>query len=425
MTGIIYKHGGSNLILPPIKMHIQDFHIAGINYKKSDANVRGQFAVTDDAYSAVLAQSAQAGISEVFVLSTCNRTEIYGVCSTQDELIDLLCNHTAGSKEEFLENCYIKSGWQAVEHLFNVGAGLDSQILGDYEIVGQLKQAARFSKENNCVGPFIERLVNTVLQASKEVKNQTKLSAGTVSVAYAAVQYIKETIGSADDTNILLVGTGKIGRNTCRNLVDYLGTKNITLANRTEETAMQLANELGIQHASINNLDALAKEAGVIIVATNASRPVILKEHIEGAGKKILIDLSIPNNIDTSVSELAGVDLINVDGLSKINDRTLRKRMAEVPKAKSIIVKHIHEFVDWCMMRRNAPALKAIRQKMLDMQTCPMFSPHLKNKNASAAVNEQAIQQHINNMAAKMRSHHQPGCFYIQAINDFIAAHAD
>lgn len=425
MTGIIYKLNSPNLPLQPAKMYIQDFHIAGVNYKKSDANVRGQFAVSDEAYNAILSQSAQSGISEIFVLSTCNRTEVYGICSSPDELIDLLCNETPGSRKEFRENCYVKSGWEAVEHLFNVGAGLDSQILGDYEIVGQLKQAAKLSKENNCLGPFMERLVNTILQASKEIKNQTRLSAGTVSVAYAAVQYIKENLAAVKDINILLVGTGKIGRNTCRNLVDYLDTKNITLVNRTEETAAQLANELGLEYASINNIKNLSQQADVIIVATNASKPVILKEHVAGAGKKILIDLSIPNNIDTAVKELPDTDLVNVDDLSKINDVTLQKRVAEVPKAKAIIVKYIHEFVDWCMMRRNAPALKAIRQKMLEMQTCPMFSMHFKSKEGFPSVNEQVIQQYINNMAAKMRSHHQPGCFYIQAINDFIAAHAD
>ena len=407
-------------------MDIQDFHIAGINYKKSDAGMRGQFAVTDNAYNFILQQSPEKNISEVFVLSTCNRTEIYGIASSSNELIDLLCNHTQGSKEDFLENCYIKSGWQAVEHLFNVGAGLDSQILGDYEIVGQMKQAARVSKENNCIGSFLERLVNTVLQASKEIKNQTELSAGTVSVAYAAVQYIKETLATVEDKSILLIGTGKIGRNTCRNLVDYLGTKNITLVNRTEEKAGQLAEKLGIKYSSSENTKQLIKNSDVIIVATNATKPILFKEDVEGYGEKILIDLSIPNNIDTATKNLPGINLVNVDGLAKINDYTLQKRITEVPKAKSILVKHIHEFVDWCMMRRNAPALKAIKQKMLDMQQCPMFlSSQSKTKDEFITVDEQTIQQLINSMATKMRTQHQPGCFYLEAINDFISAHAD
>lgn len=405
-------------------MDIQNFHIAGINYKKSDAAMRGRFAVSENTYQAILAESKPRNIPEVFVLSTCNRTEIYGIASSADELIDLLCNNTQGTRDDFAENSYVKSGWQAVEHIFNVGAGLDSQILGDYEIVGQLKQTAKFSKEQKCLGSFLERLVNTVLQASKEIKNQTSLSAGTVSVAYAAVQYIKENLENTSDKNILLIGTGKIGRNTCRNLVDYLETKNITLVNRTEENARLLAKELGIKYSSASNVKRIASKADVIIVATNAPSPILNKTVLEGMEDKILIDLSIPNNIDTNVTELKGMKLVNVDGLSQINDSTLQKRIAEVPKAKQIIVKHIHEFVDWCMMRRNAPALKAIKEKMLELQQCPMFS-NAGNNLAHSKENAEVIQQFVNSMAAKMRKQHKPGCFFIEAMNDFISAHAD
>ena len=130
------------------------------------------------------------------------------------------------------------------------------------------------------------------------------------------------------------------------------------------------------------------------------------------------------NNIDTNVTELKGMKLVNVDGLSQINDSTLQKRIAEVPKAKQIIVKHIHEFVDWFMMRRNAPALKAIKEKMLELQQCPMFS-NAGNNLAHSKENAEVIQQFVNSMAAKMRKQHKPGCFFIEAMNDFISAHAD
>ncbi len=138
--------------------------------------------------------------------------------------------------------------------MFEVGAGLESQILGDYEIVGQLKQAVKFAKDNGCIGAFIERLVNNVLQSAKAIKNQTALSGGTVSVSFAAVQYLKKHVNNVKNKNILLLGVGKIGRNTCRNVVDYLDTKNVTLINRTENKAAQLSAELGLQHASLNEL---------------------------------------------------------------------------------------------------------------------------------------------------------------------------
>ena len=189
----------------------------------------------------------QYGIKELFVLSTCNRTEIYGFAENAANLCELLCTQTQGSLANFIEMSYIKNGRQAIEHLFDVAAGLDSQILGDYEIIGQIKQSVKFSKQNNFIGAYLERMVNGVLQSSKAIKNTTELSGGTVSVSFAAIQYIKEHITNLADKKILLLGTGKIGRNTCKNLVDYLQTKNITLINRTETKAAELATELGLK----------------------------------------------------------------------------------------------------------------------------------------------------------------------------------
>src|SRR5215216_1578663 len=230
--------------------NISNFFITGINYKKSDACTRGQYAISNEQYSSLLNEAAKLGLNELFVLSTCNRTEIYGFAQNIQQLIHLLCSQTQGCIATFKNLAYIKSGEKAVEHLFQVAAGLDSQILGDYEIVGQIKLAAKFSKEHGFIGAFTERLVNSVLQSSKLIKNNTELSGGTVSVSFAAVQYIRNRVTDFSTKNILLLGVGKIGRNTCKNLVDYLENKNITLINRTEEKATALALELSLRSAS-------------------------------------------------------------------------------------------------------------------------------------------------------------------------------
>jgi glutamyl-tRNA reductase len=398
---------------------INQFYIAGINYKKTDASVRGQFAITQEHYTALLEKAASKNISELFVLSTCNRTEIYGLANA-DTLINLLCSETAGSINTFKELAYIKQGAEALKHLFDVGAGLDSQILGDYEIVGQLKQSVKFAKEHGFVGTFLERLINTVLQSSKAIKSQTELSGGTVSVSFAAVQFLRENVVNASDKKIVLLGTGKIGRNTCKNLVDYLGTKNITLINRTEDKASDLANELGLLFATAENALQQIHDADIIIVASNAEEPIILKQHIVNSSNKILIDLSIPYNIDPAVKELSNVILVNVDDLSKINDATLQKRLAEVPEANNIIASHIEEFFDWYSMRKNVPVLKAVKQKLTDMHQCNLFLTAYPHLNINSSNPNTAIQKVVNNMALKMRQQHQPGCNFIQAINDYI-----
>ena len=272
--------------------NISNFFVAGINYKKSDACVRGQFAIATEQYTNILFKAGVQGLNEIFILSTCNRTEIYGFANSSKQLVELLCSETLGEKETFLQSSYIKNGTDAIEHVFNVGAGLDSQILGDYEIVGQLKNAVKFSKEHGFVGAFTERLINCVLQSSKLIKNNTELSGGTVSVSFAAVQYIKQVVVNPSLKNILLLGVGKIGRNTCKNLVDYLDTKKITLINRSPDKAEELAQELGLRSASLENLHGEIAKADIILVATNSPEPTILKEHVDGGGEKLIIDLS-------------------------------------------------------------------------------------------------------------------------------------
>jgi glutamyl-tRNA reductase len=403
------------------------FFIAGINYKKTDASVRGQFAINNTQYANILAIAPSFGLSEFFILSTCNRTEIYGFADNACQLIEILCSQTQANKETFKELCYVKQGAEAIQHIFEVGAGLESQILGDYEIIGQLKLAVKFAKENGFVGAFTERLVNSVLQSTKVIKNKTALSGGTVSVSFAAVQYIKKNITNIANKNILLLGIGKIGKNTCKNLVDYLNTKNITLINRTEEKAKELADELGLQSALMNDLSACVQTSDIILVATNSNDPIIVKSQLENFGDKLIIDLSIPYNVEKDAQDLPNVTLINVDQLSKLKDETLQKRTAEIPAAKAIIAAHKDEFLEWSYMRKNVPFIKAVKQKLHDMHSCELYlssyASYTSNNTSLNLVNAQAIQKVIKTMAVKMRQQHHPGCSYIEAINDFITTH--
>jgi glutamyl-tRNA reductase len=401
-------------------MHLSQFFVIGINYKKTDATIRGQFAINTDQYSSLLEKANGLDIHEIFVLSTCNRTEVYAVAPSAAVLIELLCSETVGTISTFKELCYIKQGQEAVEHIFSVGAGLDSQILGDYEIVGQMKLALKFSKEKGFIGAFMERLFNTVLQSSKEIKTQTALSGGTVSVSFAAIQFLKQHIFDFSDKKIVLLGTGKIGKNTCKNLVDYLHTSNITLINRTAEKALELAEELNLQTAPIEALEQQIEAADIVIVATNSEQPVITKASLINSNPKVLIDLSIPNNIETSAKELNHILLANVDDLSKINDATLQKRIDEVPKAKAIIRKFMGEFYEWNCMRKHASVLRALKQKLHDIHQCNLFLSAFEF-DATPIIDADYIQKVVNNMAVKMRHQHTPGCNYIEAINDYIA----
>jgi glutamyl-tRNA reductase len=412
---VIHKRMNSNEY-----KHISNFYVAGINYKKTDACIRGQFAIATEQYDTILTLAAEKGLNELFILSTCNRTEIYGFAQSSDQLIGLLCSQTIGDATAFKKAAYIKKGQQAVEHTFNVGAGLDSQILGDYEIVGQLKTAARFAKERGFIGAFTERLINCVLQASKLIKNSTALSGGTVSVSFAAVQYLRDTVKDISSKNILLLGVGKIGRNTCKNMVDYLETKNITLINRTTEKAAELAGELGLKHAPLATLDQQIEQADILLVATNAAEPTILKHHLEGRSSKLIIDLSIPYNVEAAAQQLPNVQMINVDDLSRLKDETLKKREAEVPKAKGIIGELMIEFMDWYDMRKHVPLLKDLKDKLKAIYSHPQ-NLHLTTITCPKKIDVQ-IQRVLNDTAGKIKVNNQRGCQYINAITEFISA---
>ncbi len=403
---------------------LSKFFIAGINYRKTDALIRGQFAVNPEQYNRILETAPDFGVEEFFLISTCNRTEIYGFADEAMQLIRLLCTQTEGTVDQFTQLSYIKCGHEAIHHLFTVGGGLDSQILGDYEIVGQIKQAAKLAKQHDRINAFTERLVNSMLQSSKAIKNNTALSDGTVSVSFAAVQYIRKYIKGIKSKKILLLGTGKFGRNTCKNLVDYLGTKNITLINRTEEKATALAAELGLQSAPLEELQQHITTADIILVATNASEPTILKSYLNGLNHKLIIDLSIPYNVEQSSKELANVTLVNVDELSKLKDETLAKREAEVPKAKAIIAEHISEFIDWYQMRKHVPVLKAVKTKLKEIHTSPFYIT-LQPHHTACNKTDEKIQRVINGMATKMKEQNQRGCYYIEAINEFMATGTD
>jgi glutamyl-tRNA reductase len=400
-----------------VEKSLPDFWIAGINYKKTDATIRGQYAINNDQYASILSRAENYGLKEFFILSTCNRTEIYGLTSNVDILVDLVCSETVGDKQTFQQLSYIKNGAAAVEHLFNVTAGIDSQVLGDYEILGQVKQAAKFSKSRGYVGPFMERLINSAIQSSKAIKNSTDLSGGTVSVSFAAVQYIRENVADYKHKKILLLGTGKIGRNTSKNLVDYLHNKNITLINRSIEKARVLAADTGLQYAPIEDVADYIRQADIIITSTSSPQPILAKNDLQGCGDKLIIDLAIPYNVDPSVSELENVQLLNVDELSRMKDENLKKREAELPKAEAIIETHIAEFLEWLEKRKHVPVLKALKSKLQQIDKCPFIN----SLRYGMSADEHRIQKVINSTAIKLQTHDDRGCRYIEAINEFIS----
>ena len=350
-------------------MPLEDFHFnlynIGVSYKKADAHTRGKYSLTKDSQVALLQEAKSLGLDGVLVLSTCNRTEITGFAQHPYQLIELLCKYSDGDVEEFARISNVYKNKDAVSHLFRISTGLESQILGDYEIVGQLKLAFKQAKLVETSNAYLERLMNLVFQASKKVKNQTKLSSGTTSVSYAAVQYMINNLPDYNSKNILVFGLGKMGKHTCKNLAEYTKNKSVTLINRTEEKATNFVKEHpSINKSTIENLKEEVSKANVLIVSTGSDKPTITEDHVNSDQELLILDLSMPENVDASVKEFEGITLVNVDQLSKITDETLTLRQKEIPLAEAIIETHKEEFNEWLNHRKLTPAINALKESL-------------------------------------------------------------
>ena len=248
--------------------------------------------------------------------------------------------------------------------MFRVGTGLDSQILGDFEIISQLKNAFVKSKELDLANAFLERLVNAVIQASKKIKNETEISSGATSVSFASVQYIFKNVADIASKNILLFGTGKIGRNTCENLVKHTKHEQITLINRTKEKAERLARKLDVIVKDYADLQLELQKADVVVVATGAQNPTVDKAILNLKKPLLILDLSIPKNVNENVKDIEGVTLVHMDELSQITDETLENRKKHIPAAEAIIDEIKDEFIAWTKQRKFAPTIHALKAKL-------------------------------------------------------------
>lgn len=340
------------------------FYAVGLSYKKADADIRGKFSLDDHSKTTVLEQAKSEGIESLIVTSTCNRTEIYGFAQHPFQLIKLLCDNSNGTVEEFQKVAYIYKNQEAVSYMFRVGTGLDSQILGDFEIISQIKSAFAESKSHNLVNAFLERLVNAVIQASKKIKNETEISSGATSVSFASVRYIFDNVEDIANKNILLFGTGKIGRNTCENLVKHTKHEQITLINRTKDKAEKLARKLDVVVKDYADLQLEIRKADVLVVATGAQNPTVDKAILNLNKPLLILDLSIPKNVNENVKNIEGVTLVHMDHLSQMTDETLENRKKHIPAAEAIIEEIKDEFIAWTKQRKFAPTIHALKQKL-------------------------------------------------------------
>ena len=383
------------------------FYVVGLSYKKADADIRGKFSLDDVGKKNVLKQAQQEGIESLLVTSTCNRTEIYGFAQHPFQLIKLLCDNSQGTVEDFQKVAYIYKNQEAVRYMFRVGTGLDSQILGDFEIISQIKSAFTQSKSMNLVNAYVERLVNAVIQTSKRIKNETEISSGATSVSFASVRYIFSNVDDIANKNILLFGTGKIGRNTCENLVKHTKHEQITLINRTKDTAERLARKLDVIVKDYSDLQLEIQKADVLVVATGAHNPTVDKAILNLKKPLLILDLSIPKNVNENVTTVDGVTLVHMDHLSQITDETLENRKKHIPAAEVIIEEIMNDFLAWTKQRKFAPTIHALKEKLNSIKESELSVQRKKLSNFDEAqaelISARIIQKITNHFASHLK----------------------
>lgn len=384
------------------------FYTIGLSYHKANADIRGRFNMNEDQQRSFLREARENGHEGVLVTSTCNRTEIYGFAEHPYQLIKLMCRHTSGNIQELEQVAYIYKNKNAVDHIFKVGTGLDSQILGDFEIIGQIKKAFKRSKECEVSNHFLERLINSIIQASKKIKTDTQISSGATSVSFASAQYMLERVKNISEKNVMLFGTGKIGRNTCENLVKHTANNQITLVNRTREKAEKIAGKFNLIVRDFSDLQQEIDATDILIVATGAQQPTITKEMVENHPGLLVLDLSIPKNAAPEIEELDNVKLIHLDFLSKLTDATLERRKSELPKALDIIESVKDEFNEWLETRKFVPTIKALKSKLNKMKDNELDYQSKKiehfDQEQAEIISDRMIQKIMNRFAKHLRT---------------------
>lgn len=344
------------------------FYSIGISHWNCPLEIREQFSI-DKQQSIDFISDLKALGGSAFTISTCNRTQVFANNTNIHQLKDKFIKYSGNQNDNFEKYGFILQGDEAIQNLFEVSTGIDSQILGDLQIFSQVKEGVEIAKKNNCINSHMDRLLQFVFQANKEVQSFTTISKGAASVAHAAVLKIRQkTEHLRKDKKILVFGTGEIGQRTLENLNSQTKAQ-ITIINRTLEKAQEIAKTQKVNYAPIESLIQEIAKADVLVVATSSKEYTINEEHIANLNsEKLFIDLSVPRNIDPKLALNQYIELVDMDQLNAEADKTLDKRKKDIPKAKTIINLHKLEFEDWSKLHTLGPTIKNLKMTFEEMK---------------------------------------------------------
>ncbi len=350
--------------------------VIGLNHKTADIEVREKLAFNGPKLEEGLRRLYNLpGIKEVFIISTCNRVELYYHSSkdVSPEVIKFLAGFHNIPQESLEKGIYILNDLEAARHLFRVASSLDSMVVGEPQILGQVKEAFQFALNKKTTGLILNTLVKKAISAAKRVRTETKIAENAVSISYAAVELAKKIFEDLSTKSFMLLGAGEMAELAARHLISN-GVRSVTVANRTYERGCELAKEFNGRAIRFEDFPRELVHTDIVICSTGAPGYVLTKEEMNRIMKErkqrpvFLIDISVPRNIDPSINEIENVYLYDIDDLQGVVDSNRMERQKEAALAEEIIKEEVEKFQRWLSSLDSVPTIIALRKWAEDIK---------------------------------------------------------
>jgi len=347
--------------------------LLGVSHRTAPIDLRERLDFSSrDVGAAVEALATRSSAAESVVLSTCNRSEIYVASAApgqaRDEIVRFLTEYHQLPAETFAPHLFSFSDAEAARHLFKVAAGLDSMVVGEPQILGQVKDAFQAASERRCTGPVLSKLFHWSFNVGKRVRTETALGEGAVSISFAAVALARKIFGRLNGRRVLVVGAGEISTLTAQHLRSH-GVGEMIITSRTAAHAEALAALTGARAVPWEELDSALATADIVVTATGSQRPIITRAQVEAVtGRRrrdplFIIDVAVPRDVEATVGDIEQVFLYNVDDLQSVVQENISRRAAEIARAEAIVADEVAKFTAWQRSRGAIPTVVALRER--------------------------------------------------------------
>jgi len=357
---------------------IERLFVAGLSHRTAPLAVREQLVVDEDKLREILAGLVGRGTcAEVLILSTCNRIEVYGIAEVAGEARTAAFRQMAAQRGLDLSTIepllYAKDGMDAVQHAFRVASSLDSMMLGEPQILGQVKDAFALAQSSRTVGPMLHSLMSQAFAVAKRVRSDTQVGRHAVSVAFAAIELARKIFDGLEGRSVLLVGAGEMGELAARHLQD-VGTLPLYVTNRTASRAQELARDLAGTAVPFADLFSVLGQVDIVITSTAAAEPIVTTREVAATlparrGRPLFfIDIAVPRNVEAAVNELDNVFVYDVDDLRSVVEANLRERQREAQRAEALVEREVEKFAERLRSLEVVPTIVSLREKLEEIR---------------------------------------------------------